>query len=359
MKRGKRGLLRLAGVLIVVASVGAASTADAQAAGEVSGLVTAAGRPVAGYCVSIVRIPKADFHVHAITNGDGRFDRSGLPPGIYEISNDVPGTCPADARSRYLIAASAETSVDLRHGGSQTATLRVKLGGALTGTVTDAATGLPAHGNVCIEEKPSHHIPWNFPIVNGRFLATQLFPEPTRLAVVAGCHGAVHEAYPYATSFWPTGGLKVAEAQTFKISPGKTTSLSGMAVQRTGAIAGQVVRVGSHAPIPHLCVEANDTFGSTRPFGGLSTTPSGKVGFFTDSTGAYAIHSVPPGRYQLRLSSDVNESAKPTEGWSNCFGPFLEPSTPGSGVVPTEVVVNSSAVTTEVNFEAPTAWASK
>jgi hypothetical protein len=163
----------------------------------------------------------------------------------------------------------------MREGGHQVANLSLVLGAAVSGTVTDAATGRPATGNICVEDKPRHHIAYNYPIKNGRFLIAQLAPETTGFAVVAGC-GTSKERFEYATTFWPTGGLRVAEATGYKLVPGKTINLPNLALRRTGAIAGRVTRAGSGAPIAHICVEANSEIGSTAPFGRLSETPTGK-----------------------------------------------------------------------------------
>jgi len=246
--------------------------------------------------------------------------------------------------------------VDLRHGGHQVANLSLVLGAAVSGTVTDAATGRPATGNICVEDKPRNHIAYNYPIKNGRFLIVQLAPEPTRFAVVAGC-GVSKDQFEYATTFWPTGGLRVAEATSYKLMPGKTINLPTLALKRTGAIAGRITRAGSGAPIEHICVEANSQIGSTAPFGRLSDTPRGtEVGGFTDSTGMYELRNMPPGHYNIRLSANVNSFVKPTEPVGDCGAPYLAPSALGVGVIPTELTVNSAEVTEGINFEAPAGW---
>lgn len=344
----------LASLIVAAAASTITSSAAAQAAGEVSGVVTAHGRPLAGYCVQIVRIPKADLEVHAITDSGGHFHRGGLPRGIYQVSNG----CRADARSPYLIIGSADTSVNLTDGESRTVALHVKVGGAIAGAITDAATGLPANG-VCLRESPGSHIGGGFPIVKGRFLATQIPPEPTRLVIIA-CGAGLKEAYPYATTFWP-GVLKLSEAKRVAVSAGKTTRLDAVAVKRTGAIAGRVIRAGSHEPIANLCVEATNHFGPMEPYN-YSDVPSGnEAGFLTDSTGAYEIHHIPPGQYQVRLSSFVDDSHdySTTENVGGCGGPYFNFSDDGLGEVPAEVIVNPQSVTQEINFEAPATWASK
>jgi hypothetical protein len=350
-RQGSRAL----GAAALSALACAASSSAAAAAGEVSGVVTATGRPLVGYCVAVDKLTGSHkFHRFDTTSGPGgHFLRGGLPSGIYGLES-----CGSDSRSRYVISGQGGRSVDLRNGGHQVANLSLVLGAAVSGTVTDAATGRPATGDICVEDKPRNHIAYNYPIKNGRFLIPQLAPEPTRFAVVAGC-GESKDRFEYATTFWLTGGLRVAEATSYKLVPGKTINVSNLALRRTGAIAGRITRAGSGAPIAHICVEANSEIGSTAPFGRLSETPKGKeVGVFTDATGAYELSNVPPGHYSIRLSANVNSSYKPTESAGDCGAPYLASSTPGAGVVPTELIVNSSEVTEDVNFEAPPGWAS-
>jgi hypothetical protein len=335
------------------ALVCAAGPPAAGAAGEISGVVTATGRALSGYCVAIDKLndPHKFHRFETISGPGGYFLRGGLPSGIYGLEG-----CRSDSRSRYVIWGQGRNAVDLRNAGHQVANLNLVLGGAVSGTVTDAATGRPATGNICVEDKPRNHVAYSYQIKNGRFLVAQLAPEPTRFAVVAGC-GVSKDRFEYATTFWPTDGLRVAEATSYKLMPGKTINLPTLALRRTGAIAGRITRAGSGAAIAHICVEANSEIGSTAPFGGLSETPTGReVGVFTDSTGAYELPNVPPGPYSIRLSANVNAFYKPKEPVRSCGAPYLALSALGAGAVPTELTVNSAEVTEGIDFEAPAGW---
>src|SRR5262245_40685449 len=120
-------------VLIATAQTGAKETAEAASRPRRDGVITGrivndAGRPVAGAPILVIKAGvKITSGIQTATADDeGNFKVTGLGPGSYTISTNIPG---------YVVAR-ADSERDYHRPG-ENITINLIKGGVITGRVTD------------------------------------------------------------------------------------------------------------------------------------------------------------------------------------------------------------------------------
>lgn len=278
-------------VLAVLVLPASASAAD----GGISGSVTFApgGAQVAGAEVCAEGEGEAGFACTS-SEADGDYEISGLAPGNYVVTFGASESSPYVVFKRYP-AAVAVTSEAITPGIDAA----VSKGGAIEGTVTDKASGLPlANVEVCsIWEEGNEFDACDYTGSSGTFKLIGVHPGP-------------HEI-----EFWSFEGGYESRFVNVTVSSGSTLSVSAALVRFQGRISGHVYTAATHAPLAGVAVCA--IWAKTGETGGCA---------LTSSAGAYTFFPVYPGGWKIAFSPEpaeveFAERAKsdswPTQFWNS------------------------------------------
>ncbi len=274
--------------------------------GSVSGVVTAAesGTPLGSICVYAYGTSSSSASF--CTDSTGTFDVTGLATGTYALWF-------YDQDLRYLGTAytgPGGTSTVSVTTGSVTSgiTQSLQLGGSISGTVTDASTGLPLAG-ICAYENNYYGYS---PPVSQCSSSTGAF---TLTGLASGSY--------YLSMVDPSGNYVTYQSSTTVavVAPG---TVSGIAVAVTlgGSISGTVEDAVSHAPLTGICVEA---------YGSSYRTDC------TDASGNFQINGLATGSYQIYAYDNLGRYLEEVYGMS------------GSSGTPIEVPVTNGTTTTSID----------
>lgn len=163
-------------------------------------------------------------------------------------------------------------------------------GGKITGTVTDAATGLPLQGvEVHIHDPANSHITLGFTDADGKYSSFDGLPAGNYLVMAFNHARYVDELYNHQPC--PGASCTGAGGTLVPVTLGSTTAID-FALNPGGLLAGTITDSISGQPVAGVQVLAYDTSGRRI------TTAS------TDSAGAYQVFDgLPTGSYLLRTSN--------------------------------------------------------
>jgi hypothetical protein len=261
-----------------------------QRAAGIHGKVTdAAGTGLGGMCVNFTGpLPPVLF---IATSKNGSYDIEQLPPGSYELgfSNGCSnGANYAPYWYDNQEDQSLATPIVVAKASSHVINARMRLGGEITGTVTDR------HGKklsgICVGITTQFYAAYGlyYDIVRsyrGHFRAGGL--EPGQYLVDLGCGLS-----GYGDQWWrdvPAAG----DAELVSVTTGKTSSISAV-LQPAGTIRG-VVTGGAGLPLSGVCAQAFDSKirgQALMVFGGSDVA-------VTNSHGAYQITGLGAGTYHV------------------------------------------------------------
>ncbi|MFH1268732.1 MAG: carboxypeptidase-like regulatory domain-containing protein, partial [Planctomycetota bacterium] len=266
--------------------------------GPLAGIVTdMAGKPVEEASVSIrAGMISEDydkrFSVPALRTGpDGRFGFRYLLPGQYKLSVDAKG---------FL----QQTTFWLRTG-TQDIVVRLDRGLAISGRVTDAATGKPFTG-CYVGALPKRGAGSNAEIdSSGQFTVSGLLPEVYSLRLASENDstgfGGSGERCPYC----------LANPVVVDLTKGKPVTGLELKAITGGAINGQVLDAATGDPVGEAGVQALDA--GNQPVGGTQCDESGKFRIEGLAAGKYTLKSEHK-NYEEKLAPVEVEAGQVREG---------------------------------------------
>jgi 5-hydroxyisourate hydrolase-like protein (transthyretin family) len=283
---------------------------------DAAGLVTSGSTDNAGVYTSSSGLPTGTYYVRT-SNAQGYVD---------ELYDDAPcpaGACtPASGTPVAVTAGTTTTGIDFG----------LAAGGRISGTVTDAATGLPLLSGVQVRIYDSAGSQVTLGSTNsaGEYTSNTGLPTGTYYARTDNSLGYVDELYGDIPC--PAGACTVTGGAAISVVKGSTRTGIDFALSRGGGISGTVTDDETTLPLGGVDVDVHDA-GGTR----VASARTNVLGGYT-STNALA-----PGTYYVRTSSargyfDELYDDKPCPG-GTC--------TVTAG---TPVAVASGATTTGIDF---------
>jgi hypothetical protein len=230
--------------------------------GTIEGYVTDAtsGQPLGGVKTCAVDTDDGESQVCVHTNGSGRYRVTVAEAGHFVVEFAVPPHSSYIAHTFYGEKYSeAEASVLTIGAGSTTTGIDVQLheGGRITGTVTDALTGLPVEAvEACAQGARAECVLTN---AHGEYTLGQLASNSYIVEFGFGYGGGMGETYVapeyYKDLVFPVFSI-LSEATPVSVSEGSTTTGIDAEMHHWGELTGRVTSATTHAPIEGVTVEA-------------------------------------------------------------------------------------------------------
>lgn len=314
-------LIILAFIFIQAASSPAQSgDQKAPATGSISGRVTvgakaAAGVPVAAFAMEMIgrRRPAA----RAITDGEGRFRLSGLPPAQYQVTTLSPDLTTADRnqRSDFNFGFFAVSKGVTLAAGEEVEDIDLKMvrGGVITGRITDATNKPVVEEEVTLEsvDENGKAISNTRQIFNYEMYQTddrgiyRVYGLPAgwyKVSVGVEPGGGInHERVYYPRTFYPDTP-DTAKANVIELKAG--TEASGIDIQvgrheETYRVSGRVVDSDTGQPVGGARVSY-----LVNPQNPERNSPF--IGLAAGTRGEFQLSGFTPGQYGVYVSSQFD-----------------------------------------------------
>ena len=264
-----------------------------QTGGQISGTVTDGSTHAA---IANVYVQALDSNGNlagfAYTRTDGTYTISALAAGSYRVGFTSAGRY----ATQYYDGKTSLTAADaVSVSTGQTATgidAALSSGGSITGTVTDASSGLPASGitvSVYSSASSSSLLTSTATDGSGKYAVAGLGTGSYRVEFSGG---------GYVTQYYD-GRSSLTGADAVSVTYGAATSGIDAAMQLGGAVAGTVTDASTHGDVTGIFVTAYDSHGAADGF----TT--------TNSNGAYQISGLAPGSYTVGFSTGGGQNYLP------------------------------------------------
>lgn len=252
--------------------------------GAIQGTVSADDRnaPLAGAHVFALLVVKPDRRHHAVANAEGKYSIENLPDGTYAVFAEAEGYKGEyyddagnliEAKLIQVLAPQTVAAIDLS----------LAPGSAVAGRVIDAVSKEPvAHAKIAIVPALPSPLPFLKTVEtndDGEYLASV---PPGKYVVSAVARGYLLEFFD--------GVRNPREASIVEVKPDQHTAGIDFELDQLGSIAGVVADQNANAPIAGAAVLAFPERGNVPP---VMAPLVGR----TDSTGAYKIPGVGPGKY--------------------------------------------------------------
>ncbi len=308
------------------------------AGGRISGTVTDAGTALPLTSTSVYVYSSSGSQVtRGYTDSSGVYTtESGLPSGTYyartsnskgyidELYNNIacPGSCTATSGTAITVTVGMTTSgIDFG----------LARGGGITGTVTDAGTGLPlANVDVDIYSSAGSYVTYGYTNSSGVYTSYRGLSSGTYYARTWNASGYIDELYNNISC--PGGSCTVTSGTPISVTAGTTTTGIDFGLAAGGRISGTVSDAGTGLPLGGVYVYVYNSAGSSMTYGR------------TDCMGVYTTYSgLPPGTYYARTWNSLGYIDKLYDNIS-CPGGAC---TVASG---TAITVSAGATTTGIDF---------
>jgi len=266
--------------------------------GRIGGTVTGAatGLPLANVQVNIYGA-NGSYVGSGYSDGSGVYTSSGLPAGTYyagtwnsqgyldELYDNIP--CPDGSCS---VTGGTPVNVSL---GMTTAGIDFGLaqGGRISGTVTDAATGLPlANVEVRIYNSSGSYTGDGYTNSTGFYTSYSGLPAGTYFARTSNSQGYLDELYDNIPC--PGSSCSVTSGAPISVTLGTTTTGIDFGLAQGGRISGAVTDAVTGLPLGNVYAYIYNSSGSQVTYG------------YTNSSGVYTTTTgLPAGTYYARTSN--------------------------------------------------------
>jgi hypothetical protein len=308
------------------------------AGGRISGTVTdaATSTPLASVSVRIYNSGGSQV-TSGNTNSSGVYTTSrGLPSGTYyvrtsnsqgyldELYDNIAcaGSCTVTGGTAITVTAGA-TTTGIDFG--------LALGGRISGTVTDAGTGLPLGGvYVYVYNSSGSQVTSGYTDCSGVYTSSAGLPSGTYYAMTWNSQGYLDELYDNIAC--ALGSCTVTSGTAVSVTAGATTTGIDFGLPRGGRISGTVTDAATSAPLASVGVYVYNAAGNWLTYG------------YTNSSGVYSTYSgLPSGTYYVLT---WNSEGYLDELYNNVACPGS--SCTVTGGTPISVTVGST--TTGINF---------
>lgn len=281
--------------------------------GSISGTVTdeVTGLPAANVGVfAVVRVGNSTLLRGALTTGAGVYTIQGLPAGSYalltntslfanEIYNNIP--CPGfcSSSTAFDTGTLVPVTAGATAGGRDFALQPVAVAGsgAITGTLTDAVSGLPIAGvSVQVLTQLASGGTAGFTVttnVAGVYSAAGLTPG-TYYAVTTGNHtfrNEVFDGIPCLNTFCPTAN--VLAGTPIAVSSGASTT-ANFALSKADGLTGAITDAATGLPLVGVTVSVYHS--PSGVFAGSTTS---------NASGAFFVRGLPNGTYVAYTSNSL------------------------------------------------------
>jgi hypothetical protein len=283
-------------VAVVVALVGLAAPALAQADGTISGVVTdVAQTPLASLCVAADEPGNQGFSAQTAADGSYALD---VPAGSYVVEFSACETNQNFVNQWYPNQANAGSAEPISVAEGQTVpgiNATMQPGGRISVQAVDADTGAPLTGaTIALWTPGAEEADPTFPTDVGSLetspssgsIAFSGLPAGTYLVEAAGSD-AGNEAYT-----WYPDAPDPAHSQLIGVEPGQTINLT-LPFFHGGAITGTVTGEGRAIAKAEVRASIKEPDGSVYSAGGANTLPNGQ----------FTAPNVAPGRWTITASA--------------------------------------------------------
>lgn len=257
--------------------------------GRISGTVTAeGGAPIAFSPVTVID-QTGNQVARTSTNASGAYVTSpGLPTGNYRVYFEGGGPYLAEYYDNQSDL-SAATPVSVTAPVTTVVNAQLAVGGQISGTVTNAATGLPVASAQVSANGPG--FAYDYTDSDGRYLLAGLLTGEYE----------VRASTPFGST-----GLTTA-AQTATVTTGATVAGVNFALTQGATLSGQVVGPGG-APLNDILVFVGSADGDYQEY--VTTNASGVYTASGLPTGVYRVHFRPSDGYVPELFKDRPEGGQ-------------------------------------------------
>jgi hypothetical protein len=307
--------LAIAAGLVIAATSGHAQKPDAkpQPSGTISGHVSLRGKPIAGISVAAIAgdtVNRRDTAARTVTDGQGYYRLTGLPPGQYQIWTLTPGLI-ADSQLHpgYLPYGSTKSILLAANEDVGNVDLTLANGGVITGRILTADNKPVVEEQVLLElldenGNPRFGVPRSF--------RDEVFRTDDR--GVYRIYGLPAGRYKVSVGYDPNQGIRGSSfPRTYYSDPSDASKAAILDLKEGGeaedinitvgermatfAVAGRIIDATTGRPVAgiryRIAVVEKDP-GRTPTFGGLPT----------ESKGEFRFEGLRPGRYNIAATSD-------------------------------------------------------
>ena len=268
-RRMRRGPLLVLSACLAVIAFGPLSSAQAAGTASIKGTVTSVkgAKPLAGIVVT-ARNEDGVAVKSATTEATGKYSLTALSEGEYTVTFE-------DRTETYLTQEKATNPSLLKEAEAQTLNAKLKESGAITGTVSNAATGVGLEGASVFVEGSG----------NSYETSTGAGGHYSIKAVLPG-------TYEIAISDYAAGYLPQSTSTTVEEGP----AVVSVGLVEGAKISGTVTDAVSHAGLAKIDVYAYNAAGG---FGGAAST---------NASGEYTITGLETGSYKLGFFWEFSEA---------------------------------------------------
>jgi uncharacterized surface anchored protein len=264
--------------------------------GSISGTATdeATGEPLERICVYAFDTDTERFAGFARTDAAGRYAIEGLPSGDYEVEFIDSCGGPGDYLTEWFDNKPSFSTGDhvTVTAGDETPGVDAALtvGGSISGTVTDDATGAPI-GEICVRAFDSATNASGSATTDaaGKYTVTRLASGNYRVLFSDFCDDSVD----YVTEFYNNARTFSQADLVTVVAPDDISGIDA-ALALGGSISGTVTDESTGEPLQGICV---DVF-----------SPDSEGFTITDATGRYKAGGLPSGDYSVQFFDSCDES---------------------------------------------------